>query len=64
MRYFFRRASQTVLLLFGVSFLTFLFSALAPGNYFDEMRLDPQITPQTVASLRAQYQLDRPMPVR
>jgi len=64
MRYFFRRASQAVLLLVGASILTFLFSALAPGSYFDEMRLDPQISPQTVASLRAQYQMDRPLPVR
>lgn len=64
MRYFFRRAIQAVVLLFGASVLTFLFSALAPGNYFDEMRLDPQISAATVASLRAQYQLDRPLPVR
>lgn len=64
MRYLLRRVIQAVFLLFGVSLLTFLFSALAPGNYFDEMRLDPQISPQTIASLRAQYQMDRPMPVR
>jgi peptide/nickel transport system permease protein len=64
MRYFLRRATQAVLLLVGASILTFLFSALAPGSYFDEMRLDPQISPQTVASLRAQYQIDRPLPVR
>lgn len=64
MRYFLRRGMQAVLLLFGASVLAFLFSALAPGNYFDEMRLDPQISTQTVASLRAQYQLDRPWPVR
>jgi peptide/nickel transport system permease protein len=44
--------------------LTFLFTTLAPGNYFDEMRLNPQIAPETVAALRAQYQLDRPLPVR
>jgi peptide/nickel transport system permease protein len=37
---------------------------LTPGNYFDEMRLNPQIAPETVAALRAQYQLDRPLPVR
>jgi len=55
---------HAVFLLFGVSILTFLFSTLAPGNYFDEMRLNPQIAPETVASLRAQYQLDRPLPVR
>ncbi|HEY6946016.1 MAG TPA: ABC transporter permease [Candidatus Acidoferrum sp.] len=64
MRYLLRHALQAVLLLFGVSVLTFLFSAMAPGNYFDEMRLNPQIAPQTVASLRAQYQLDQPLPVR
>jgi peptide/nickel transport system permease protein len=64
MRYFLRRWMQAVFLLIGVSILTFLFSAIAPGNYFDEMRLNPQISPETVAALRAQYQLDRPLPVR
>ncbi len=64
MRYFLRRIVHAVFLLFGVSLLTFLFSALTPGNYFDEMRLNPQISQETVAALRAQYQLDRPLPVR
>ena len=64
MRYFLRRLLQATFLLIGVSILTFLFSALAPGNYFDDMRLNPQISPETVAALRAQYQLDRPLPVR
>ncbi len=64
MRYLVRRMLHAVFLLFGVSILTFLFSTLAPGNYFDEMRLNPQIAPETVASLRTQYQLDRPLPVR
>ncbi len=64
MRYFLRRLLQAGFLLIGVSILTFLFSTLAPGNYFDEMRLNPQISPETVAALRAQYQLDQPLPVR
>jgi len=64
MRYLFRRALQAILLLWGVSILTFIFSELAPGNYFDEMRLDPRISAETVASLRGAYQLDRPLPVR
>ncbi len=64
MRYLLRRTAHAVFLLFGVSLLTFLFSALTPGNYFDEMRLNPQIAPETVAALRAQYQLDRPLPMR
>jgi peptide/nickel transport system permease protein len=64
MRYLVRRALQAAFLLLGVSLLTFLFSALAPGNYFDEMRLNPQVSLQTVSAWRAQYQLDRPLPVR
>jgi len=64
MRYLLRRLLQAAFLLIGVSILTFLFSTLAPGNYFDEMRLNPQISPETVAALRAQYELDRPLPVR
>jgi peptide/nickel transport system permease protein len=64
MRYLIERLMQTVFLLVGVSFLTFLFSSLAPGNYFDEMRLNPQISSETLSDLRAQYQLDQPLPVR
>jgi peptide/nickel transport system permease protein len=64
MRYLIERLMQTAFLLVGVSFLTFLFSSLAPGNYFDEMRLNPQISPETLSALRAQYQLDQPLPVR
>ncbi len=64
MRYLLHRLTQAVFLLIGASLLTFLFSTLAPGNYFDEMRLNPQISPETVTALRAQYQLDRPLPVR
>jgi hypothetical protein len=64
MRYFSGRLIQAGLLLLGASILTFLFSSLAPGSYFDEMRLNPQISPETVAALRAEYQPDRPLPVR
>ena len=64
MRYLLRRLGHAFFLLVGVSILAFLFTALAPGSYFDEMRLNPQIAPETVAALRAQYGLDKPLPVR
>ncbi len=64
MNYLLRRLIHGVLLLIGVSFLTFLFSTLAPGNYLDEMRLNPQISSATLADLRSHYQLDRPLPIR
>lgn len=64
MRYLLRRLGHAFSLLVGVSILAFLFTALAPGNYFDEMRLNPQIAPATVAAMRAQYGFDRPLLVR
>lgn len=64
MRFFARRLLHGLFLLFGVSVLSFLFVSLAPGSFLDEMRLSPQISLETVAALRAQYGLDRPLPVR
>jgi peptide/nickel transport system permease protein len=64
MLYSLRRLRHAGLLLVGVSLLSFAFTVLAPGNYFDEMRLNPQIAPETIAALRAHYELDRPLPVR
>lgn len=58
------RLAQTVLLLFGVSVLAFLFIDLAPGKYLEEMRLNPQISQRTLAAIRTEYGLDRPLAVR
>jgi peptide/nickel transport system permease protein len=64
MRYFAVRVLQAMLLLLGVSLLSFTFMELAPGDYFQEMRLNPQISPNTVSRLRAQYGMDKSLPVR
>jgi peptide/nickel transport system permease protein len=63
-RYLAARLFQALFLLFGVSLLSFIFLALAPGNFFDEMRLNPQISQETVARLRADYGMDQSLPVR
>jgi len=64
MRYLLRRSAHAAFLLLGVSLLAFAFTVLAPGSYFDEMRLNPQIAPETIVALRARYELDRPLAVR
>jgi len=64
MKYLERRVIHAILLLIGASVLSFLFSSLAPGSFFDEMKLNPQISAETVAALRSQYGLDQPSPVR
>jgi peptide/nickel transport system permease protein len=64
MKYLSLRLLQSIFLLLGISLLSFIFVEAAPGNYFDDMRLNPRITNETVAQLRQDYGLDRPIPVR
>ena len=64
MKYILRRLLHGAFVLVGVSVLCFLFADIAPGNFFDEMKLDPQISPQTVHALKQEYGLNRPLPVR
>jgi len=64
MTYLTRRILHVLFLLLGVSVISFIFISLAPGNYLDEMRLNPQISYETVNALKAQYGLDRSVPVR
>ena len=64
MSYLFRRLSRAICLLIGVSILCFLFTEMAPGSFFDEMRLNPQVSPETIEHLRAQFGLDQPLAIR
>ncbi len=64
MRYLGRTLIRAILLLAGVSLLCFLFADLAPGSFFDEMRLNPQVSPETISVLRSRYGLDQPLVVR
>lgn len=64
MKYLERRLVHAILLLIGASVLSFLFIGLAPGSFFDEMKLNPQISPETVVALRSQYGMDQSLPVR
>lgn len=63
-RYFERRLLHSVLLLVGVSILTFAMSQLVPGNYLDELKLNPQFSTQTIEALRLQYGLEQPVTTR
>src|SRR5262249_47232594 len=57
-----QRAVHGLLLLAAVSAFTFLLLSIAPGNSFDELRLNPQVSAETVAALKLQYGTDRPWP--
>jgi peptide/nickel transport system permease protein len=64
MKYLARRLLHSIAVLFGISALSFLFVGMAPGDYLDEMQLNPQLSAATIAALRAEYGMDRPLPVR
>lgn len=55
-----RRIVRALSTLLAISFLAFLFLELAPGDYLDRMRLNPQISRETLEAMRVQYGLDRP----
>jgi peptide/nickel transport system permease protein len=59
-----KRFLRAILLLLGVSILSFALTELAPGSFYDEMRLNPQISPATLAALRQQHGLNDSLPVR
>ena len=64
MNYALRRLLRAIIVLLATSVLCFALSEIAPGSFFDELRLNPQVSTQTIAGLRAQYGLDRPLPAR
>jgi peptide/nickel transport system permease protein len=55
-----RRLFHLVPILFGVSLITFLLMSLTPGDYYTTLSQNPQISPEKVAELRAQWHLDKP----
>jgi peptide/nickel transport system permease protein len=64
MRFLVRRLLHAVFLLVGTSILSFALVSFLPGDFFDSMTLNPQISPTTAAAIRQQHGLERPLPVR
>lgn len=64
MRFLLKRLIYDCFLLLGVSLLSFLLLEFAPGDFFEEIRLNPQVSAENVAALRHHYAMDRSVPVR
>ena len=58
--YILKRILSLIPTFFGATFLAFLIIQMAPGDYLTQLELDPKVTPETIARLRAQFGLDRP----
>jgi peptide/nickel transport system permease protein len=63
-RYLALRAAHGGLLLLGVSVLIFALTELVPGDFTDDLRLNPEVSPATVARLRERFGLDHSFPVQ
>lgn len=62
--YIFRRLLAVLPLLLFLPLLTLLLMHLVPGNYFDSIRLNPQISPDLVKQYERLYHLDEPVLVQ
>jgi peptide/nickel transport system permease protein len=58
--YILKRLLQAILTLFLASALSFAIIQLAPGNYLDTLKENPQISPERLAELTKQFGLDKP----
>ena len=64
MAYLVRKLLHSLFLLCGVSLLIFSLLAIAPGDFFTEVELNPALSAASVEKQRVQRELDRPLPVR
>jgi peptide/nickel transport system permease protein len=55
-----RRLLHMIPVLLGISLLTFVVIQLAPGDFLSQMELNPQISPESIASMRDRFGLDEP----
>jgi peptide/nickel transport system permease protein len=63
-QYLVRRLLVTIPTLLGISAVLFSILALAPGDPFEELALNPNIPAEVRLNLRQQFGLDDPVPVR
>jgi peptide/nickel transport system permease protein len=60
-RYMVKRLLQALLTLLLASALSFFIMQLAPGDYLDTLRQNPQISEETLKGLQQQFGLDKPI---
>ena len=60
--YLLRRLVHAVILIAGISILSFVLFELAPGDFLGEARMNPQLSSATIAALRERYGLDQTLP--
>jgi peptide/nickel transport system permease protein len=63
-RFVLRRLLQMIPLLVGITFLSFVVVALAPGDFFSTLRLNPSISPDVIHQMEVEFGYGQPLVVR
>lgn len=64
LRFVLRRLAYGVLITVGVSILTFTMLSLAPGEFFDDLKMDARVGAGTITALREEHGFTASAPVR
>src|SRR5438067_2245141 len=59
-RFILVRILQMIPLVIGITLISFMVMQLAPGDYLDQMRANPAVSPATVERLSRSFGLDKP----
>lgn len=62
--YLLRRVLHMIPLLLGITFLAFLLIALAPGDYFSALKMNPSISPEAIREMETQFGYGDPLLLR
>ncbi len=62
--YIIKRLIQMIPLVIGITFVSFIIIQLAPGSYIDQLKMNPQISAETLKELEKSYGLDQPLLVQ
>ncbi len=62
--YILRRLFQLIPTFIGATMLMFLISQLVPGDFFKAKELEPNVRPETIQRMRAEFGLDKPVYVQ
>jgi peptide/nickel transport system permease protein len=60
-RYILKRLLIMIPLLLGMSLLTFIAMQKTTGSFYDQLKMDPRVSPETIERYIRLYQLDKPL---
>lgn len=60
-RFILKRLVHMIPLMLGITFISFMIISMAPGDYLSTLKMNPQISPETIERLERDFGLDKPV---